>query len=452
MPLRFSRRLLLLIGPVIAILLTSNLLSLSTSVRLAERVTDLTDYQLPLVQRVTLLTFNQHEQTLQLERALRLQPEDLVDGTGVLRRSFARRADRVRNDLVEARRLIEQYEAGADAHGRQDMAQVRALLEQVELRHTELQVHIEVVLDRLEAGDLAEVIRRRASVERAEDVLERAVEASLLGVERVVASHSQRARREERRAIFVIGTLLVLGVTAGSLIGVWGVRSLIAAKDRERRLSALAAVGEFSATVAHGLRNPLAGIRAAAQLASQEAAGGRSTSESLTSIRAEADRLEHRIGSLLELSRPFHPKLRRQDLRPLLESVRQTLAETARQEGVEISLRLPASPLMCRVDGDYLEDALLELAANALRATPEGGTISLALLRVAGGVRLSVSDTGQGIPEPARERIFDLFFSTREDGSGVGLAGVRKVVAAHSGHLSVLDTGPDGTVFAIDLP
>lgn len=452
MPLRFSRRLLLFIGPVIAILLASNLLSLRTSIRLAERVTELTDHQLPLVQRITVLTFNQHEQTLQLERALRLQPEDLVDGVGALRQSFARRADQVRNDLVEARRSIEQYEAGAGVHGRQEMAEVRALLENVELRHTELQRHIEGVLDLLEAGDLAEIRRRRASVEQAEDVLEHAVEASLLGVERTVAAHSERARLEERRAILVVGALLVLGVAAGSLIIVWGIRSLVAAKDRERRLSALAAVGEFSATVAHGLRNPLAGIRAAAQLASQEAAGGRSTTESLASIRSEADRLEQRIASLLELSRPFHPNRRRQDLRPLLESVRQTLAENAHQEGVEISLHLPSSPLMCRIDGDYLEDAVLELAANALHATPEGGTISLALSRVAGGARITVTDTGHGIPEPARGRIFDLFFSTREDGSGVGLAGVRKVVEAHSGQVRVLNTGTEGTEFAIDLP
>ena len=452
MPLRFSRRILLLIGPVIAVLAASSLFSLLALIRLAEGVTELTEDQLPLIQQVTRLTFNQQEQTRQIERILRLRPIDLEDGTESLRRGFDDRAEQIRRDLLAARQLVEQSAGTASDTLRDEMARIGNKLTAMRLQNHALRQRVEVLLDLLEAGNLEQADRQRLDIEKAAAALEQTTEASLLRIEAIVTTHSARARIAERRAISWTGALLALGLAAGGLIGVWGVRSLVAAKDRERRFSALAAVGEFSTAVAHGLRNPLAGIRAAAQLAAQDVADGVSATESLESIREEADRLEQRIGSLLELARPFHAERKRQDLRPVLETVQKTLADVARQEDIEIQVELPSEPVVRRIDGDYLEDALLELAANALHAMPDGGTLILGLHTQGRGVRLTVQDTGTGIPEGARPRIFDLFFSTRDGGSGMGLAGVRQIVEAHGGTIQALETGPGGTLFAIDLP
>ena len=450
MPLRFSRRILLLIGPVIAVLLGSSVLSLLALVEQAKQVKALTQHQWPLVDQLTLLTFHQNEQTLQLERGLhRIEGEAALDVASI-RRGFAQRSNQIRAELQQAQRLLDDYERDAEAlFG--EIARLRAHLEQAQEHHAQLERQLDDILPHIEAGETAEADGRLASLMDTASALGEALRDGLLGIEEIVKEQAETAHRAERQAIFWSGFLIVLGIAASSLIIVWGIRSLIAAKDRERHFSALAAVGEFSAVVAHALRNPLAGIRAATQTVPRDGDSD-DIAEVWASVRKEADRLEQRIASLLEFSRPFHPHRKEQDLRTVVETAGQVLADAAQQGGVEISLNLPKLPIFRRVDGEYLEDAILELVANALHAMPEGGKLELALRRRGRGVRLTVKDSGVGIPEAVRERVFELFFSTRVDGSGMGLVGVHKIVEAHGGCLSILETSPQGTVFAIDLP
>jgi signal transduction histidine kinase len=228
------------------------------------------------------------------------------------------------------------------------------------------------------------------------------------------------------------------------------IQALREANESLLRNARLVAVGEFAGAVAHGIRNPLSVIRAAAQAAHRKSQPGPSA-DTLKTIMAEADRLDHRIGSLLYFSRPHELSLRKVDLRDVLRSVSRTVSSLPERAGTRIVTELPPDPVDWEVDPDYLEDALVELSVNALRAIPSGGELRLHVEPQGRGVAITVADTGPGIPEGARARVFDLFFTTRPDGTGMGLATVKKIVEAHGGALGLERTGPEGTVFRIEF-
>lgn len=240
--------------------------------------------------------------------------------------------------------------------------------------------------------------------------------------------------------------------TALALHNARAIRALREAQQALLRAERLAAIGEFAGAVAHGIRNPLAGIRAAAQLASQQADGG-PLEESLVSVIAEADRLDLRIQSLLDFSRPYEPRRRESDLGALLHAVRGALAPRATQLGIEIAVTADPRTAAAVLDPDYLEEALLELAANALRSMQPGGRL---VLRVeptpGGGAALRVCDTGAGIAPGVRDRIFDLFFTSRPGGTGIGLATVKKIVEANGGSIALEASDASGTTFLIQFP
>jgi signal transduction histidine kinase len=218
----------------------------------------------------------------------------------------------------------------------------------------------------------------------------------------------------------------------------------------------LASIGEMSAAVAHGLRNPLASLRAAAQLVRRHpdspAAG-----ETLEAIIEEVDRLDRRISHLLSFSRPapFNPMPEKVDR--LVEGLLPAFAEPLREHGVELRLDIARDLPDIRVDPMQMEQALLELVANALDAMPEGGTLRLAAHTGDGPspspeVLVEVSDTGGGIPEQVLPSVCEPFFTTREEGTGLGLAIAKRYVEQNGGRLEILSTPGTGTTVRVRLP
>ncbi len=246
---------------------------------------------------------------------------------------------------------------------------------------------------------------------------------------------------------------LIKGMAAQSALALHNASTIDALREAQvalLRSARLVAVGEFAGSVAHGIRNPLAAIRAAAQVAHREADPG-PLRESLEHVLGEADRLERRIRSLLDFSRPNVPSLQPTDVGDVLRSVRASIEPYAERVGVKLEIGTPDDPVEREVDANYLEEALLELVANALRAMPDGGELRIALERRTRSVRILVEDTGSGIPEGVRERIFELFFTTRVDGSGMGLARVKKIVESHGGTIRLERSDKSGTLFSIEL-
>jgi len=247
---------------------------------------------------------------------------------------------------------------------------------------------------------------------------------------------------------------LVKGLASQAALALRNVRSireLRTAQDQLVRAERLAAIGELAGAVAHGIRNPLAGIRATAQIALEEDPAG-SQADSMRAVLHETDRLDQRVRTLLDFSRPFEPQLRTVDLASIVESVRTAVESRAARERKQIRAELPGGPLHAQVDPDYLEEALLELAANALRAVPEAGTVSLELEDQPRLAILRVRDDGPGIPAGVRDRVFELFFTTREDGTGMGLAMVKRLVESLGGRVALESSGETGTTFRIEIP
>lgn len=217
--------------------------------------------------------------------------------------------------------------------------------------------------------------------------------------------------------------------------------------EAEAQLRRLQSVG---AKVAHELKNPLAAIKGLCQLVAR-APGNERTLERLAVVSSEISRMETILAEYLSFSRPL------EDLHPetinmveLSRDVLDVLAGRADQAGVSLSLEGTAA----NIEGDprRLKEALINLVANAIEATPHGGTV---VLRVRGGgadVVLEVRDTGRGISADDLVRLGTSFFTTRPTGTGLGVVLAQSVITQHGGSLGYTSAVGRGTVATIKLP
>jgi signal transduction histidine kinase len=208
--------------------------------------------------------------------------------------------------------------------------------------------------------------------------------------------------------------------------------------------------------VAHGLRNPLASLRAAAQLVRRHP-GSPSAAEHLDAILDEVDRLDRRIKDLLSFSRPapFHPMA--ESLPRLVNEILPAVAVPIREHRVELRVDVPADLPSVRVDPVQVEQAILEIVSNALDAMPAGGQLRIVASAAGAGVApgevvLEVSDTGGGIPAAALGSVFEPFFTTRQEGTGLGLAIAKRYIEQNGGRLEIESQQGRGTTVRLRLP
>jgi signal transduction histidine kinase len=231
------------------------------------------------------------------------------------------------------------------------------------------------------------------------------------------------------------------------------------AQDALRRRDRLAAMGELASTVAHEVRNPLNAIAMSAKRLKREFLGVLPESdperaeldELLGVVANESGRIDRIVRQFLDFARPPQLAPRDVDLAALLAEVAASLQARAAQQAVALEVTR-ADAGLARVDADRLREVLDNLVRNALEATPAGGRVTLAARREPGGHVLEVSDTGAGIPPETLPRIFDLYFTTKPDGTGVGLAVAQQIVAAHGGTIEVDSQPGRGTRMTVRLP
>ncbi len=229
-------------------------------------------------------------------------------------------------------------------------------------------------------------------------------------------------------------------------------------RDMTRRLAeADARERNFLMSVSHELRTPLTAIRGHVAMLEEGVVDDPEASQaSLDVIRSETDRLARLVGDLLDLARfDAHRFTLAEDeveLRRLLEGAFQSRAEEARRRGIDYEQLFRADPIL-HTDGDRVLQIVTNLIDNAFHWTPDGGRIALGLESANGTVAVSVSDSGPGIAEADRERIFRPFFSGENSGgTGLGLAIARELAQALGGELR-LDSEPGaGSRFELRLP
>ena len=251
--------------------------------------------------------------------------------------------------------------------------------------------------------------------------------------------------RQASEAIFEIPLYLVVGVVTGVLSD-----RQRKANDSLRRAEQLKTLGEMAAGMAHEVKNPLAAIRSSAQMLTGRLSG--KDAELASIVVNEVDRLDRVVNEFLNYARPAPLKREQVLLSALLDSCLELLAPVIKQAGVEVRrVNLGGER---RVDGDpnQLRQVMLNLLLNAVQATPEGGVVGIELKQEDGSTRVSIHDTGPGIPSDKLRQVREPFYSTKPGGTGLGLPIAQRIVSEHGGKL-LLENGPGkGMTATVVLP
>lgn len=243
------------------------------------------------------------------------------------------------------------------------------------------------------------------------------------------------------------------GRALGAVVTIEDVSEVKALTDHLIRADRLAALGELTAGVAHEVRNPLGIIRASVQLVEDVHADPQRVREATRVIKQEIDRLDKVIKALLDFGRPSAPTLRPTNIEDVIADVVLFTRRFAGQAQVDIQTEYAASTPFVSGDADQLKQVFVNLVSNAVQAMEEsGGTIKVRVWDDDGFVFVSVADTGRGIPAEDLGKIFDPFYSTRDDGTGLGLTIVHRIVDQHGGRIDVESSPGSGTRFTVALP
>jgi signal transduction histidine kinase len=214
----------------------------------------------------------------------------------------------------------------------------------------------------------------------------------------------------------------------------------------------LAAIGRLTSGVAHEVRNPINAIVVHLEILRQKLQqADPDVQRHMTVIGSEIQRLDRVVQMLVDFTRPVELRLADVDLRRVVDDVILLSAPDAERHSVELVRQLPAEPLVAKIDGDLVKQALLNVVLNGVQAMPEGGRLIIGARQDERGVQLDISDAGHGIPPEIRDKIFDLYFTTKKSGSGIGLPMTFRVMQLHNGSVD-FDTGPQGTTFHLRFP
>jgi two-component system sensor histidine kinase HydH len=220
--------------------------------------------------------------------------------------------------------------------------------------------------------------------------------------------------------------------------------------ERALRSERLAALGEFATGVAHEIRNPLTSLKTTVQALSRREPDAR-RQQLLADMEGEIDRLARVVNDLVDFGRPRPPKPVRVPVGDALKQISAMIDTEAAQRRVHVSWQGDAA-LAPYVDRDQLMQIVLNLALNAVQATPAGGSVVLRAYAEADKVVIEVSDTGCGIPPELLDRVSEPFVTTKPKGAGLGLSISRQLCELNGGQLSIASTPGQGTIVRILLP
>jgi len=223
------------------------------------------------------------------------------------------------------------------------------------------------------------------------------------------------------------------------------------------RAEQLALVGQMAAGIAHEVRNPLMAIKLLVQALGDTDRAVVLEPKHVLVLEEEILRLEHITSTFLDFARPPRLERRPVEVGPMVEQVALGTRSRAEAQGVQITVDLPARPVVADVDGNQLRQVLYNLAFNAIEAQPNGGKVGIVVRAAPGSggepvLTIRVWDTGPGLPTELGERIFEPFVSTKATGLGLGLSICRRIVESHGGTLQAISGEQGGADLTITLP
>jgi signal transduction histidine kinase len=215
----------------------------------------------------------------------------------------------------------------------------------------------------------------------------------------------------------------------------------------------MAAIGRLTSGVGHEVKNPINAIVVHLELLKTKLDSSDAKAlRHLEIIQSEIQRLDRVVQTLVDFSRPVELRLQENDLRSVVTSVLMLASAELATRNVEVISRLPERPVMVKVDTDLLRQALLNVILNGAQAMSNGGKLEVRLVEDGRTAMLSVRDEGDGIPEEVMEKIFDLYFTTKKEGSGIGLAMTYRIIQLHNGGVDVESVPGEGTTFTLRVP
>jgi signal transduction histidine kinase len=215
----------------------------------------------------------------------------------------------------------------------------------------------------------------------------------------------------------------------------------------------MASIGRLTSGVGHEVKNPINAIVVHLELLRNKVGDDNAPAlRHLEVIDSEIHRLDRVVQTLVDFSRPVELQLREQDLRPVIADVLSLATEELFRNNVTLVSRLPNYPLVANVDADLLKQAVLNVIQNGAQAMQQGGTLEVILEEDRKTAVLRIGDEGPGIPDEIREKIFDLYFTTKSEGSGIGLAMTYRILQLHNGSVDVQSKVERGTEFLLRIP
>ena len=217
-------------------------------------------------------------------------------------------------------------------------------------------------------------------------------------------------------------------------------------------VSRLEAINRLTGGVAHEIKNPLNAIAARVALIESIVEGDAEAEKEVRVVADEIHRLDRVVRTFLDFTQPLEVSREELDVGALAETVVEAVEPDARNRGISLQYSGQPNMVWARGDRDLLHQALLNIIVNAVEATPAGGEVRVAASVSDGACRLRISDTGPGIPEPVKKKIFQLYFTTKSGGSGIGLAVAYRSLQLHGGDIKVETKLGEGTSFELIIP
>jgi signal transduction histidine kinase len=239
----------------------------------------------------------------------------------------------------------------------------------------------------------------------------------------------------------------------GALVTLHDLESAEAIESELELSRRMAAIGRLTSGVGHEVKNPINAIVVHLELLKNKLGDASAPAvRHLEVIDAEIHRLDRVVQMLVDFSRPVELQLREQDLRSVIGDVLALAAEELSTHNITLVSQMPSKPLLAHCDADLLKQAALNVIQNGAQAMPEGGKLEVVLEEDRKFAALRISDQGPGIPAEIQEKIFDLYFTTKSGGSGIGLSMTYRILQLHHGSVEVQSKPGRGAEFLLRIP
>jgi PAS domain S-box-containing protein len=258
----------------------------------------------------------------------------------------------------------------------------------------------------------------------------------------------------EQRTLMVNTSFLEAGRGGkmGLLVVLNDITEVKALEARMRQSDRLAALGTLSAGLAHEIRNPLSAIKTFVQLLPRKLSNPAFFDKFQTTVPRELNRINDLIESLLELARPPKLEFRMISVSGCLSQVEDLYRDKLEAANITLEIREKDSVPELWADREHLVRALSNIVVNGFEAMPHGGKLTVTAEELVGGVLFRFTDTGVGMDEATKDKIFNPFFTTKDTGTGLGLAMTHKIIQEHGGVIEVESVVGKGTTFVLKFP